>query len=122
MRTNYLQTVIGNKSLLERWQSVIAESKRSPLHNTSHDLDFPEIDKWWNSIGNEPDNENRSQKGIVRSLSDWGNMVEFWYSVRNNLFHGGKDPNIQRDCFLVEHAYRTLSIFMENEISAASSP
>jgi hypothetical protein len=53
----------------------------------------------------------------VRSLSDWGNMVEFWYSVRNNLFHGTKDPNIKRDCFLVEHAYRTLAIFMNDEIA-----
>jgi DNA-directed RNA polymerase subunit RPC12/RpoP len=117
----YLQTINRNRSLCEMWQSVIAELNRSPLHNTSHDWDSPEIDAWWNSIGNEPDKKDRSQKGIVRSLSDWGNMVEFWYGVRNNLFHGGKDPDIQRDCFIVEHAYRTLAVFMDNEMVAASS-
>ncbi len=117
--STYLQTVNGNKSLSEMWQSVIAELDRNPLHNTSHDFDSPEIDAWWNSIGNEPDRKDRSQKGIVRSLSDWESMFEFWYCIRNNLFNGGKDPNIQRDCFLVEHAYRTLSIFMDNEIAAA---
>ncbi len=45
-------------------------------------------------------------------------MVEFWYAVRNNLFHGGKNPTIKRDCFLVEHAYRTLAVFMKNEIDS----
>lgn len=114
--STYLRAVMGNKSLSEMWQSVISELDRNPLHNTSHDFDSPEIDAWWNSIGNEPDRKCRSQKGIIRSLSDWENMVELWYSVRNNLFHGGKDPNIQRDCFLVEYAYRTLSIFMDSEI------
>lgn len=122
LEKNYLQAVKGNKSLLEMWQSVIKELNRNPLYNTSKDWDYPEIDAWWNSIGNEADKDDQSQKGIVRSVSDWGNMVEFWYSVRNNLFHGTKDPNVRRDCFLVEHAYRTLAIFMDNEIAAASSP
>lgn len=119
LEKNYLQFIQGNKSLLETWQSVIEELNQNPLYNTSKDSDYPEIDVWWNSIGNDADKEDQSQKGIVRSLSDWGNMVEFWYSVRNNLFHGTKDPDVQRDCFLVEHAYRTLAIFMDNEIAAA---
>jgi len=43
-------------------------------------------------------------------------MVEYWYSVRNNLFHGGKTPNIGRDAFLVEHAFLTLRALVENEL------
>jgi len=116
----YLQTVMANRQLLELWQSVIAELGRNPLHNTSKDWDYPEIDAWWNSTGKTPDHKDQSQKGVVRSLSDWGNMVEYWYGVRNNLFHGGKDPDIQRDCFIVEHAYETLAKFMDNEIAAGS--
>jgi phage FluMu protein Com len=112
----YLRTVNINKPLHKCWLSVIAALKRYPLRNTSHDFDNPEIDDWWNSSGDHPGREDGSPKGIVRSQDDWGNMVEFWYSVRNNLFHGGKDPNIQRDCFLVEHAYKTLSVFMDIEI------
>ena len=115
----YLQILKRNKPLHNLWQSVIVELAQNPLHNTSHDWDYPEIDVWWNSNGNEPDRKDQSQKGIVKSISDWGNMVEFWYSVRNNLFHGGKDPDIPRDCFIVEHAYRTLVTFMDNEIAAA---
>jgi hypothetical protein len=117
----YIKLVMDNKLLRDMWVSVIKELDSNPLHNTSHDLDFPAIDGWWNNIGDHIDKSNNSRKGVVISLSDWGNMVEFWYGVRNNLFHGGKDPNIQRDCFLVERAYRTLAAFMENEIMSIPS-
>ena len=109
---------IGEYEPLRRlWQEVMAELGRATLHNSSRDLDNPEIDVWWNNTGFDfKDGDKNMPQGVVRSLSDWANMVEFWYSVRNNLFHGGKDPTIRRDCFLVEHAYRTLASFMENEI------
>ena len=118
-RETYLAAIARNEPLRMLWREVSAELERTPLHNSSRDLDDPEIDKWWNSSGSAPTEDNESPKGIVRSLSDWENMVEFWYGVRNNLFHGGKDPNIRGDCFLVEHAYRTLAAFMENKISRA---
>lgn len=35
-------------------------------------------------------------------------MVEFWYSVRCNLFHGAKYLEKARDKFLVECGYKTL--------------
>jgi hypothetical protein len=43
-------------------------------------------------------------------------MIEFWYGVRNNLFHGGKNPDVKRDYFLVEHAFKTLSKFMDFKV------
>jgi hypothetical protein len=98
----YVKKVKIDKQLLGVWNELIKELKKTPLHNSSYDLDYPEIDKRW--------------KGIIQATDDWENMVEFWYSVRNNLFHGGKNPNIQRDRFLVEHAYKTLRAFMDIEI------
>ena len=35
-------------------------------------------------------------------------MVEFLYLVRNNLFHGQKDAEDERDKFAVEFGYKTL--------------
>lgn len=116
----YVATIGEYEPLRRLWQDVMAELGRAPLHNSSRDLDNPEIDVWWNNTCFEPKKDDKSPQGVVRSLSDWANMVEFWHSVRNNLFHGGKDPTIRRDCFLVEHAYRTLALFMENEISQSS--
>jgi len=116
-REGYLAMVARQESLGKLWQEVISELETVPLHNSSHDLDYPEICTWWNCSGFCPEQGNKDPKGIIKSSSDWVNMVEFWYGVRNNLFHGGKDPSIRRDCFLVEHAYQTLAAFMESQLS-----
>ncbi len=116
-RIAYCADVSRYEPLSVLWGEVIAELGKTPLHNSSRDMDDPEIDKWWNNSGYEPAKDDKSPKGIVRALSDWENMVEYWYGVRNNLFHGGKNPNIRRDCFLVEHAYLTLASFVEHEVS-----
>jgi len=97
---------------------LLEELEQRPLHNSSHDFDNPEIDKWWNCSDPQPKVDDPLPKGILRSIDDWENLVEFWYGVRNNLFHGGKDPNVRRDLFLVEHAYKTLRAFVEIELEA----
>jgi len=107
-------TLIGNDSELRKvLSSLIRELKREPLHNSSKDYDYPEIDNWWNSSGINPDLKSKRKKGAIHSLRDWGNIVEFWYGIRNNLFHGGKDPSVVHDQFLVEHAFKTLSQFVK---------
>ena len=95
------------------WKALIKELKREPLHNSSRDYDYPEIDKWWNISEDNINEEPKGKKGVIHSLKDWGNMVEFWYGVRNNLFHSGKDPTIKRDLFLVKHAFISLKAFMK---------
>jgi len=108
----YLGRIKEDDVLLKHWAALIDELKRQPLHNSSRDYDYPEIDEWWNTTGDRIDKKSKLRKGVIHSLSDWQNMVEFWYGTRNNLFHGGKDPNIKRDMFLVEHAFKTLNAFM----------
>lgn len=112
----YVANIALHEPLSRLWQAVIDELAQSPLYNSSRDLDNPEIDSWWNSAGANPERNDGRPKGVIRSLVDWVNMVEFWHSVRNNLFHGGKNPTIRRDCFLVEHAYLTLASFVDAEI------
>jgi len=98
------------------WIALIEELERQPLHNSSRDYDYPEIDGWWNTSGGRIE-ESKIEEGVIHSLNDWENMIEFWYGVRNNLFHGGKDPNLKRDLFLVEHAFKTLNAFMKIRIT-----
>ena len=86
-RGQYVERVKTEKGLLAVLRRLLVELRRHPLHNSSQDPDYPEIDRWWNS------------------------------SVRNNLFHGGKNPSVARDCFLVEHAYETLKVFMDTEVA-----
>jgi hypothetical protein len=63
--------------------------------------------------------EKASPKGIIRDLDDWENMVECWHSIRNNLFHGGKNPHERRGQLAVKNGYKTLrplvEIFLSDE-------
>ena len=113
---SYKERVKRDKHLAGVVHQLLEELNERPLHNSSLDLDYPEIDRWWNSSGPHPTADVTLLSGIIRSVDDWENLVEFWYSVRNNLFHGGKNPNVKRDYFLVEHAYETLKDFMDEEL------
>ena len=108
IRDIYLKLLNADNDLQKYWNEIITELSSKPLYNSSSDPDYPTIDKWWDCSGNQPHENNEKDKGKVHELGDWQNMVEYWYSIRNNLFHGGKSPNSGRDAFLVEHAYQTL--------------
>lgn len=116
LRENYFEAVSKSSELTDVWMTTIEELKLRPLHNSSHDFDFPEIDRWWNSSGYSPSTDIKLKKGIIHDITDWQNMVEYWVAVRNNLFHGGKNPNLKRDQFLVKNAYLTMSPFMDYHI------
>lgn len=113
----YLRLIADNPELENAWGRIIEELHIQPLYNSSQDLDHPELDWWWNNIDDNVDHSDELPKGLVHALDDWPNMVEFWYCVRNNLFHGGKHPNIKRDFFLVEHSYKTIRFLVESEVA-----
>lgn len=120
LKAMYLKIIESDKNLKSAWEELIAELKKRPLLNASKDIDNPEVDKWWNSSEDQP-KKSKENKGVVKTTKDWINMVEFWYAVRNNIFHGGKNPNVQRDHFLVEHAFKTLRAFMEWQLKGIGS-
>ena len=73
--------------------------------------------KWWNcscnNLDQQTEDDKRKIKGVFHSLNDWENMVEFWRAIRDNLFHGSKDPEERRDKLVVEHGYKTLKPLVE---------
>lgn len=112
IRQIYLDLPTKNTELRNALTSLIQELESKPLLNSSYDYDDPQVDIWWNSSGDDPETNSDKSKGSIHSPDDWVNIVEFWCAVRNNLFHGGKDPSIKRDQFLVEHAFKTLNPLM----------
>ncbi len=109
----YLATIQKNTELIDAWNEISAELTKKSLANVSANGDGVEEIKWWNNssttLNNTTQENHELAKGVLYGLDDWGNMVEFWYSIRNNLFHGGKDPQEERDRLLIENGYKTLS-------------
>ncbi len=117
VRQRYLERIQTKPTLQSDWEHIKTTLDKLRLGNSSRNLFDVEEIEWWNCEHDEL-NQNTSEdeqkvKGVIRSLDDWGNMVEFWYSIRNNLFHGAKDPESDRDQFAVEYGYRTLKELLE---------
>jgi hypothetical protein len=54
--------------------------------------------------------EYRGKREVrIIDVSSFGEVLEAIYTIRCNLFHGEKSPNDERDCALVELAFRILS-------------
>ena len=108
----YLSKVNSGKRLSEDWKVIIDELNSSRLGNTSRDPFEAQEINWWNcsydDMHQKTVQESNRFTGILYGLDDWENMVEFWYSIRNNLFHGTKDPEIERNRLLIEYGYKTL--------------
>lgn len=117
VKQRYLERINSRHSLERDWQHIMKELHNNRLGNTSRDLFEVEEIEWWNCshehVNQKSSEEVKKVSGVIHSLEDWENMVEFWYSVRNNLFHGAKNPNNPRDQFAVKYAYKTLKDLME---------
>jgi hypothetical protein len=96
----YISLIQNNAELRTTTKSLISELKKQPIKN-----DTRPNDTHWEGID-----------GVIQDETVWENLVEYWYRVRNNLFHGRKAPGFQRDRDLVKYAYLTLTPLMENFI------
>ena len=117
IRSRYLLKIQSLRSLKQDWEHIKQELDRTRFGNASNDLNNVEEIEWWNCsrehLNQMTQAERDKLKGVIHSLDDWENMVEFWHSIRNNLFHGAKDPDRKRDQFAVKYGYLTLKELME---------
>ncbi|TAN36369.1 hypothetical protein EPN27_01845 [Patescibacteria group bacterium] len=116
---SYIQKIKNEGDYADKWRALILKSnahkkmarelalllQREPL--------LSDVNWWGCSEFNYNDCPSGGNKGAMLDENDFINMVEFWYQVRNNLFHAGKNPDNKRDETLVMYAYATLSVFME---------
>ncbi|OJI08086.1 MAG: hypothetical protein BK997_01100 [Candidatus Micrarchaeum sp. ARMAN-1] len=103
LRAKFNEAIKSDKKLEATINEIIEKLNSVPLNNISQS----QPKNWWNCSDNNPCGSLK-MRGIIKSSDDWENIIEFWYTVRNNLFHGGKDPEAERDKFMVEHGYKTL--------------
>ena len=109
-KTAYLRQIQNSKELKKAWETIKKEFDRIPFQHLNG---YP----WWNcshlDVNQQTAQEKGEKKGVIHSLDDWENMIEFLYLVRNNLFHGQKDTEDERDQFAVEFGYKTLRELVE---------
>ncbi len=107
IRSLYLVQVKENPVLVEAWNRIIAELERMRLGNVAVIGNSLQEIEWWNcnqlELNQKTQEERDKIMGVIYDLNDWSSMVEFVYSIRNNLFHGGKNPEDERDLLLVSN-------------------
>lgn len=116
---SYIQNLKNDAPYVDRWKSLL--QKNGNLNKLMRELisflnnePFMLTTNWWNCLSFDHGQcSPNNPKGVLVHEEDFGNIVEFWYQVRNNLFHAGKNPDNKRDEDLVMYAYNTLSVFME---------
>ncbi|MFA5155037.1 MAG: hypothetical protein WC453_01240 [Patescibacteria group bacterium] len=84
------------------WTKIKNELDKLPIGEVDQNSDIVHGLKYW-------DYSNINERGKIRNLDDWKNMIEFWHVIRNNLFHGSKNPNDKRDNLLIKNGYITLN-------------
>lgn len=60
-------------------------------------------------------------RGAVENRDDWRGLIEFWYRVRCELFHGALGTIKYHHREYVRLAYVSLSIFMDSVVSKLSA-
>ena len=109
-KTAYLRRIRNSEELRKFWEVIKKEFDEMPFRHSDDST-------WWNcshlSRQDQTPEEKTRREGVIHSLEDWENMIEFLYLVRNNLFHGQKDAEDERDKFAVEFGYKTLRELVE---------
>ena len=70
-------------------------------------------DKWWDCDSDACPRVQSGDDGKIKNEKDFKNIIEFVYRARNNLFHGKKGPEIERDFIIVRHGFEILKPLME---------
>lgn len=114
-KDRYLDSI--NEGEKQSWNLLKIEfDTNGRLGNASGLRNVEEL-KWWNcscdDLNQQTEDDKGKIKGVLHSLEDWENMVEFWRAIRDNLFHGSKDPEERRDKLVVEYGYKTLKPLVE---------
>jgi len=116
---SYIQKIKNENNYVDRWRILVSKND-SLMQLITELVEFlnnePLVSdvNWWGCLSFEYNQcPANNPKGLILNEDDFVNVVEFWYQVRNNLFHAGKNPDDKRDEKLVMYAYSTLSIFFE---------
>ena len=103
LRLNFSKNVIvKDRILIERLKGYLAHRDKQII-KPEHIEEFKKI-----LIERELKNLTNNRRIKAEDLEDINNVVEAVYWIRNNLFHGHKGYNIERDKKLVDVGFKIL--------------
>jgi hypothetical protein len=91
-RDETIKSTYLNKLSKNNVQKIIKTLDVNPITNETRS------NRYWTC-------KNRQNEGKINSPEDFRNMVEFIYLARNNLFHGKKGYEINRDILIMEYGF-----------------
>jgi hypothetical protein len=103
--------IVENHELQCSWNEIATILNK--FHHLPRGIFDKEKQKWWNCSNAKNHNCKDGNKAIIKNEKDWVNMVEFWYSLRNNLLHGITNPGDQEYARLIKNGYITLRPLVE---------
>ncbi|HXK37891.1 MAG TPA: hypothetical protein VJ579_02390 [Candidatus Paceibacterota bacterium] len=104
VQQHYINQIAKDSVLRGSWLELMNELNDTGLQGDAG---------WWNNSSRNKFIGVRDDRGNINNQEDWSNMVEVLYQIRNNLFHGTKDPNSIRDQILVRNGYFALRSLVE---------
>jgi len=116
---SYIQKIKNESDYAEKWKLIILKNEdlKKVIEELCHFLENEPLileNNWWGCLSFKyAECISNGCEGRLKSGDDFIGIVDFWYQVRNNLFHAGKNPDSERDEKLVMFAYKTLSLFFE---------
>lgn len=89
---NNLRSLKHDERLRERFFKLTPTEKISELKNV---LEYSPL------LNMNPNGDHR-WSGQLESINDFGGIIEFIIRARNNLFHGDKGLDVERDLFVIK--------------------
>jgi hypothetical protein len=110
-----IQALKQDRTIKSHYLDMITEYDVQKIIKTLNDRPIKNMtmqNTYWN-CDEERDCHNRENDGKISSPKDFMNMVEFIYRARNNLFHGRKGYEINRDILIMEYGFILIDPLVE---------
>jgi len=98
-----IKELLLNKVDETKLTEIVEYLQSDPILNVTQEID----NHWERGI------YNIGVNGTIRDIEDYPNIIEFIYRARNNLIHGQKRLEVERDKKIVELAYEILHALVE---------
>lgn len=114
-RIQYVKNYLKIKNLTDQYLNRISDNlnQKEKKQNFKIGTQKKRFQGWWGNNEYKSKRISEDIDGVIKNESDYINMIEYVYRVRNNLVHGDKSATEFRDRVIVKKAYFLLFPLVE---------